>query len=102
MVWLPKKLLRILAMIEVTQCRIDLWAVNTTNPQAPAFNGYVTLTVGQETVKVPVSIWANTNAQHPKAPALKGKISRPSPKLERPPLVEGVTVNIVENVPLPF
>jgi hypothetical protein len=91
-------------MIEVTQCRVDLWTVNTTNPQAPKFNGYVTITIGQETVKVPVSVWANENAAHPKAPALKGKISRPSPKLDRPPLIEGVTVNITEvgNVPLPF
>ena len=98
-----KKVNKMVNELVVSSCRIDLWNVNSDNPKSPRFNGYVTVVIGDETVKLPVSVWNNVDAVHPKAPALKGKISRPSPKLERPPLIEGVTVTVTEvPSPLPF
>jgi hypothetical protein len=56
--------------------RIALWEVNSENPNSPKFNGIVTID-GKEHK---VSLWDNAGATHPKAPRLKGKTSRPSPK----------------------
>ena len=56
--------------------RIALWEVNSENPNSPKFNGIVTID-GKEHK---VSLWDNAGATHPKAPSLKGKTSRPSPK----------------------
>ena len=56
--------------------RIALWEVNSDNPNSPKFNGIVTISG----VEHKVSLWDNSNASHPKAPRLKGKTSRPSPK----------------------
>lgn len=64
--------------------RIALWTVNSENDKAPKFNGYVNI----DGVDYPVSVWDNTTAEHPKAPVLKGKNSKPSPKLELQPLGE--------------
>ena len=60
--------------------RIDVWKVNSDNPASPALNGYVTI----NGVKYPISMWDNSGAAHPKAPAFKGKLSRPSPKQIEP------------------
>lgn len=70
--------------------RIALWEVNSENPNSPKFNGIVTID-GKEHK---VSLWDNSNATHPKAPRLKGKTSRPSPK-------EDVSIN-KEAAELPF
>ena len=59
-----------------TGIRIALWEVNSDNPNSPKFNGIVTID-GKEHK---VSLWDNVGATHPKAPRLKGKTSRPSPK----------------------
>lgn len=56
--------------------RIALWEVNSDNPNSPKFNGIVTI----NGVEHKVSLWDNSTATHPKAPRLKGKTSRPSPK----------------------
>jgi hypothetical protein len=56
--------------------RIALWEVNSDNPNSPKFNGIVTID-GKEHK---VSLWDNSEATHPRAPRLKGKTSRPSPK----------------------
>lgn len=56
--------------------RIALWEVNSQNPNSPKFNGIVTI----DGVEHKVSLWDNAGATHPKAPRLKGKTSRPSPK----------------------
>jgi hypothetical protein len=56
--------------------RIALWEVQTSNPNSPKFNGIVTID-GKEHK---VSLWDNSGATHPRAPRLKGKTSRPSPK----------------------
>jgi hypothetical protein len=56
--------------------RIALWEVNSENPNSPKFNGIVTID-GKEHK---VSLWDNAGATHPRAPRLKGKTSRPSPK----------------------
>jgi len=56
--------------------RIALWEVNSDNPNSPKFNGIVTI----NGVEHKVSLWDNAGATHPKAPRLKGKTSRPSPK----------------------
>lgn len=58
--------------------RIALWEVNSQNPNSPKFNGIVTI----DGVEHKVSLWDNAGATHPKAPRLKGKTSRPSPKVE--------------------
>jgi hypothetical protein len=58
--------------------RIALWEVNSQNPNSPKFNGIVTI----DGVEHKVSLWDNSSASHPKAPRLKGKTSRPSPKGE--------------------
>lgn len=63
-------------MSESSGVRIALWTVNSDNPNSPKFNGIVTID-GKEHK---VSLWDNSNATHPKAPVLKGKTSRPSPK----------------------
>jgi hypothetical protein len=60
--------------------RIALWEVSSDNPNAPKFNGIVTI----NGVEHNVSLWDNSNATHPKAPRLKGKTSRPSPKTAEP------------------
>jgi hypothetical protein len=49
--------------------RIDVWKVNSENPASPALNGYVTI----NGVKYPISMWDNSGAAHPKAPAFKPK-----------------------------
>jgi len=64
-------------MSEITGIRIALWEVNSDNPNSPKFNGIVTID-GKEHK---VSLWDNSGATHPKAPRLKGKTSRPSPKI---------------------
>lgn len=69
--------------------RIALWEVNSDNPNSPKFNGIVTID-GKEHK---VSLWDNTGASHPKAPRLKGKTSRQSPK------VETVNNNLIEALP---
>lgn len=56
--------------------RIALWEVNSDNPNSPKFNGIVTI----DGVEHKVSLWDNAGATHPRAPRLKGKTSRPSPK----------------------
>ena len=56
--------------------RIALWEVNSDNPNSPKFNGIVTINGTEHKV----SLWDNAGATHPKAPRLKGKTSRPSPK----------------------
>lgn len=56
--------------------RIALWEVNSDNPNSPKFNGIVTINGTEHKV----SLWDNSGATHPKAPRLKGKTSRPSPK----------------------
>jgi hypothetical protein len=56
--------------------RIALWEVNSDNPNSPKFNGIITID-GKEHK---VSLWDNSGAIHPRAPRLKGKTSRPSPK----------------------
>lgn len=63
-------------MSESNGIRIALWEVNSDNPNSPKFNGIVTIN-GKEHK---VSLWDNSGATHPKAPRLKGKTSRPSPK----------------------
>ena len=70
--------------------RIALWEVNSQNPNSPKFNGLVTI----DGVEHKVSLWDNSDATHPKAPRLKGKASRPSPKEVAP-----LTFNLAE---LPF
>ena len=64
-------------MSEIPGIRIALWEVNSDNPNSPKFNGIVTID-GKEHK---VSLWDNAGATHPKAPRLKGKTSRPSPKI---------------------
>lgn len=59
-----------------TGIRIALWEVNSDNPNSPKFNGIVTINGTEHKV----SLWDNAGATHPKAPRLKGKTSRPSPK----------------------
>ena len=66
-----------------TGVRIALWTVNSDNPNSPCFNGIVTI----DGVEHKVSLWDNASAEHPKAPAYKGKTSRPSPKEPVPELV---------------
>lgn len=88
---------------KVPGIRISLWTVKSDNDKAPKFNGYVNI----DGVDHPVSVWDNSNAEHPKAPALKGKNSRPSPKLTSPPTFqetgEPLSIGkIVSNIPLPF
>jgi len=73
--------------------RIALWEVNSDNPKSPKFNGIVTID-GKE---IKVSVWDNKDASHPKAPKLKGKTSRPSPKD-----IPAEALDSVEAVPLPF
>jgi hypothetical protein len=63
-------------MSDFSGIRIALWEVNSDNPNSPKFNGIVTI----NGVEHKVSLWDNSNASHPKAPRLKGKTSRPSPK----------------------
>jgi hypothetical protein len=63
-------------MTDIPGIRIALWEVNSDNPNSPKFNGIVTI----NGVEHKVSLWDNSNASHPKAPRLKGKASRPSPK----------------------
>lgn len=63
-------------MSESNGIRIALWEVNSDNPNSPKFNGIVTI----NGVEHKVSLWDNAGATHPKAPRLKGKTSRPSPK----------------------
>jgi hypothetical protein len=71
--------------------RIDVWKVNSENPASPALNGYVTI----NGVKYPISMWDNSGAAHPKAPAFKGKLSRPSPKTaELPQAPEPVATSL--------
>jgi hypothetical protein len=74
--------------------RIALWEVNSENPKSPKFNGIVTID-GKE---IKVSVWDNKDAQHPKAPRLKGKTSRPAPMAET---AEPETLDSVQ-APLPF
>jgi hypothetical protein len=62
--------------MEIPGIRIALWEVNSENPNSPKFNGIVTI----DGVEHKVSLWDNSMATHPKAPRLKGKTSRPSPK----------------------
>ncbi len=57
--------------------RIALWEVNSDNPNSPKFNGIITI----DNKEHKVSLWNNSDATHPKAPVLKGKTSRPSPKV---------------------
>jgi len=63
-------------MSDLSGIRIALWEVNSDNPNSPKFNGIVTI----NGVEHKVSLWDNAGATHPKAPRLKGKTSRPSPK----------------------
>lgn len=63
-------------MSDLGGIRIALWEVNSDNPNSPKFNGIVTI----NGVEHKVSLWDNAGATHPKAPRLKGKTSRPSPK----------------------
>jgi hypothetical protein len=63
-------------MTNIPGIRIALWEVNSDNPNSPKFNGIVTI----NGVEHKVSLWDNAGATHPKAPRLKGKTSRPSPK----------------------
>jgi len=63
-------------MSDFNGIRIALWEVNSDNPNSPKFNGIVTI----NGVEHKVSLWDNAGASHPKAPRLKGKTSRPSPK----------------------
>jgi hypothetical protein len=64
--------------METPGLRIALWTVNSNNPNAPKFNGEITI----DGKVHKVSLWENLNALNPKAPILKGKTSRPAPKLE--------------------
>lgn len=80
--------------MDESNVRIALWEVNSDNPKSPKFNGIVTID-GKE---IKVSVWDNKDAQHPKAPKLKGKTSRPSPKEETP----AETLDSVQVSPLPF
>jgi hypothetical protein len=76
--------------------RIALWEVNSENPNSPKFNGIVTID-GKEHK---VSLWDNSGAQHPKAPKLKGKTSRPSPKVEEESMItEIICVPMGTNLP---
>ncbi len=59
-----------------TGIKIALWRVHSDNPKSPSFNG----TVNIDGKDYPVSLWNNENAVNPKAPTLKGKLSKPSPK----------------------
>jgi hypothetical protein len=56
--------------------RIALWTVSSENPNSPVLNGIVTI----DGVDHKVSLWDNSEAEHPRAPRFKGKTSRPSPK----------------------
>jgi hypothetical protein len=78
-------------MTSDTGIRIALWEVNSENPNSPVFNGIVTINGTEHKV----SLWDNSAALHPKAPRLKGKTSRPSPK-------EDVSMNNQESLALPF
>jgi hypothetical protein len=78
-------------MTSDTGIRIALWEVNSENPNSPVLNGIVTI----NGVEHKVSLWDNSAATHPKAPRLKGKTSRPSPK-------EDVSMNNQESLALPF
>ena len=71
--------------------RIALWEVNSENPNSPVLNGIVTI----NGVEHKVSLWDNSAATHPKAPRLKGKTSRPSPKGD-------VSMDNQESLALPF
>jgi len=75
--------------------RIALWEVNSENPNSPKFNGIVTID-GKEHK---VSLWDNSGATHPKAPRLKGKTSRPSPKVEESMITEIICVPMGTNLP---
>jgi hypothetical protein len=76
--------------------RIALWEVNSENPNSPKFNGIVTID-GKEHK---VSLWDNSAATHPKAPRLKGKTSRPSPKVEEESTItEIICVPMGTNLP---
>lgn len=57
--------------------KIALWSVSSSNPNSPALNGIVTI----DGVDHKVSLWDNSDAEHPRAPKFKGKTSRPSPKV---------------------
>ena len=59
-----------------TGIRIALWNVSSENPNSPVLNGIVTI----DGVDHKVSLWDNSEAEHPRAPRFKGKTSRPSPK----------------------
>lgn len=78
-------------MTSDTGIRIALWEVNSENPNSPVLNGIVTI----NGVEHKVSLWDNSAATHPKAPRLKGKTSRPSPK-------EDVSMNNDDSLALPF
>lgn len=65
---------------EIPGIRIALWTVSSDNPNAPKFNGIVTID-GKEHK---VSLWDNSSSPNPKAPALKGKTSKPKPEVEIP------------------
>lgn len=87
--------------MEQNGIRIALWEVNSQNPNSPKFNGIVTI----DGVEHKVSLWDNSGASHPKAPRLKGKTSRPSPKVDlAEPLQEDVSNNMawVPEFTLPF
>lgn len=56
--------------------RIALWNVSSENPNSPVLNGIVTI----DGIDHKVSLWDNSEAEHPRAPRFKGKTSRPSPK----------------------
>ena len=85
-------------MNENENVRIALWEVNSDNPKSPRFNGIVTID-GKE---IKVSVWDNKDAMHPKAPKLKGKTSRPSPKVTAGNEIPAETLDSVEATPLPF
>ena len=77
--------------------RIALWEVNSDNPNSPKFNGIVTINGTEHKV----SLWDNSGASHPKAPRLKGKTSRPSPK-EDVSMINNETLVAPSGTSLPF
>jgi hypothetical protein len=77
--------------------RIALWEVNSDNPNSPKFNGIVTINGTEHKV----SLWDNAGATHPKAPRLKGKTSRPSPK-EDVSMINNETLVAPSGTSLPF
>lgn len=84
-------------MSENNGIRIALWEVNSDNPNSPKFNGIVTI----NGVEHKVSLWDNSTASHPKAPRLKGKTSRPSPKGDVSMINEAFTIPYGDELVLP-